>query len=64
MAFGRGIHHCVGAPLARMEAEIAFDRLLSRFGDIRLNSDEPLSYRPSTLMRGLHALPVVLGSAA
>ncbi|CAM3340206.1 cytochrome P450 [Mycobacterium frederiksbergense] len=64
IAFGRGIHHCVGAPLARMEAEIAFDRLLSRFGDIRLASDEPLSYRPSTLMRGLHALPVVLGPAA
>lgn len=64
IAFGRGIHHCVGAPLARMEAEIAFDRLLSRFGDIHLASDEPLSYRPSTLMRGLRALPVVLGPAA
>ncbi|UUO03455.1 cytochrome P450 [Mycolicibacterium novocastrense] len=63
IAFGRGIHHCLGAPLARMEAEIAFDRLLSRFGDIRLASDEPLTYRPSTLMRGLHALPVVLGPA-
>ena len=50
IAFGRGIHHCVGAPLARMEAEIAFDRLLSRFGDIRLASDEPLSYRPSTCL--------------
>jgi cytochrome P450 len=64
IAFGHGIHHCVGAPLARMEAEIALDRLLSRFVDIRLEMTGPPTYRPSTLMRGLHALPVSLRPAA
>ncbi|ANI40902.1 cytochrome P450 family protein [Mycolicibacterium vaccae] len=58
LAFGHGIHHCIGAPLARMEAQIALDRLLSRFNHIELVQDEPLTYRPSTLMRGLVHLPV------
>ncbi|MCV7298399.1 cytochrome P450 [Mycobacterium barrassiae] len=60
IAFGHGIHFCVGAPLARVEGEVALDRLLTRFGDIRLAADAPLTYRPSTLMRGLQALPVTL----
>lgn len=64
MAFGHGIHHCVGAPLARLEAEIAFDRLLSRFDDIQLSSPHAMTYRSSTLMRGLHELPVTLMPAA
>jgi cytochrome P450 len=63
IAFGHGIHHCVGAPLARMEGEIALDRLLSRYDDIRLATIGPLTYRPSTLMRGLQALPVILRTA-
>lgn len=58
LAFGHGIHHCLGAPLARMEGEIALDRLLSRYEDIRLAITEPPTYRPSTLMRGLRSLPV------
>ena len=60
IAFGHGIHHCVGAPLARMEGEIALDRLLSRYDDIQLAATRPLTYRPSTLMRGLQALPVTV----
>lgn len=60
LAFGHGIHHCVGAPLARMEGEIALDRLLSRYDDIRLAATDPLTYRPSTLMRGLESLPVTV----
>lgn len=58
LAFGHGIHHCLGAPLARMEGEVALDRLLSRFEDIRLAVSEPPTYRPSTLMRGLQSLPL------
>ncbi|BBZ36493.1 cytochrome P450 family protein [Mycolicibacterium confluentis] len=61
LAFGHGIHHCIGAPLARMEAEIALDGLLTRFSHIELAADEPLTYRPSALMRGLVSLPVELG---
>ncbi len=60
LAFGHGIHHCVGAPLARMEGEIALDRLLSRYDDIRLAITESPTYRPSTLMRGLQSLPVTV----
>ncbi|WNG88886.1 cytochrome P450 [Mycobacterium sp. ITM-2016-00317] len=61
LAFGHGAHYCLGAPLARMQAEIAFDGLLSRFDRIELARSEPLRYRPSTLLRGLHTLPVLLG---
>ncbi|CKH83803.1 cytochrome P450 [Mycolicibacterium smegmatis] len=61
LAFGYGVHHCVGAPLARMEAEIGFDRLLSRFEVMELVDSGPPRYRPSTLMRGVERLPVILG---
>jgi cytochrome P450 len=64
LAFGHGVHHCIGAPLARMEGEIAFDRLLSWFEAIDLVETEPMRYRPSTLMRGLERLPVRVGPAS
>ncbi|ASU78237.1 cytochrome P450 [Actinopolyspora erythraea] len=61
LAFGHGIHFCVGAPLARLEGEIALRRLVERFPDLKLAvPDEQLRYRPSTLMRGLEQLPVRL----
>jgi cytochrome P450 len=62
LAFGHGIHYCLGAPLARLEAEIAFRGLLERFGSIELAvpADE-LRWRPSTLIHGLESLPVRLG---
>ena len=64
LAFGHGIHYCVGAPLARLEAQIAFDRLLARFDRMRLPDDARLEYRNSTLMRGLKSLPVLFGATA
>jgi cytochrome P450 len=64
LAFGHGIHYCVGAPLARLEAEIAFAALLERFAGIRLAVPaESLRWRPSTLIHGLEALPVRLDPA-
>jgi cytochrome P450 len=61
LAFGHGIHYCLGAPLARLEAEIAFSHLLARFGSIRLAVPaESLRWRPSTLIHGLESLPVRL----
>jgi len=61
LAFGHGIHHCLGAPLARLEGEIAFTRLLERFPDLALDgAPEELTWRPSTLIRGLNHLPVRL----
>ncbi|MGH6654322.1 MAG: cytochrome P450 family protein [Actinocrinis sp.] len=59
LAFGHGIHFCLGAPLARLEARIAFETLLGRLPDLRLAvPSDQLKYRPSTIMRGLEALPV------
>jgi cytochrome P450 len=64
MAFGHGIHYCLGAPLARLEAEIAFGALLGRFASIRLAVPAgSLRWRPSALIHGLEALPVRLEAA-
>ncbi|MFC7545685.1 cytochrome P450 [Plantactinospora sp. GCM10030261] len=62
LAFGHGIHYCLGAPLARLEGEIAFGALLARFPDLTL-AREPaeLTWRPSSLIRGLVELPVRVG---
>ncbi|MDT8914382.1 cytochrome P450 [Amycolatopsis sp. PS_44_ISF1] len=61
VGFGHGIHHCVGAPLARLEAEIALGALIARFPELRLAVEpERLRYRQSTLVHGLVELPVVL----
>ncbi|BEL09621.1 cytochrome P450 [Actinoplanes sichuanensis] len=61
LAFGHGIHYCLGAPLARLEAQIAFTALMDRFPGLRLATDpDELTWRPGTLLRGLHRLPVLL----
>jgi cytochrome P450 len=61
VAFGHGIHYCLGAPLARLEAEIAFRGLLERFGSMTLAvPPDALRWRPSTLIHGLESLPVRL----
>ncbi|MEU0533982.1 cytochrome P450 family protein [Amycolatopsis tolypomycina] len=61
LAFGHGIHYCVGAPLARLEAEIALGGLLARFPEIALDAKpDELVYRRSSLVHGLEALPVRL----
>jgi cytochrome P450 len=62
VAFGHGIHYCLGAPLARLEGEIAFGALLSRFPALSLAVDPAtLRWRPSSLIHGLETLPVRLG---
>jgi len=62
VAFGHGIHHCLGAPLARLEGEIAFRALLARFPELSLAVDPAeLRWRPSSLIHGLERLPVRLG---
>ncbi|MGH3105875.1 MAG: cytochrome P450 family protein [Rubrobacteraceae bacterium] len=59
LAFGKGIHHCLGAPLARMEGQIAISTLLRRMPNLRLKgAPESLSWRPGMILRGLRGLPV------
>jgi len=60
LAFGHGIHYCLGAPLARAEGEIAVGTLLDRYDISPAAEPETLRWRASTLMRGLHTLPVNL----
>ncbi|HEX8865968.1 MAG TPA: cytochrome P450 [Lentzea sp.] len=61
LAFGHGVHHCLGAPLARAEVQLAFGALLDAFPGMRLAVDpEQLRWRTSTLIRGLDSLPVRL----
>ena len=59
LAFGHGVHHCLGAPLARMEMRIAFPALLRRFPQLALAVPyEELSFRAYHFVYGLRALPV------
>jgi cytochrome P450 len=63
VTFGHGIHHCLGAPLARLEAEMAFTELLRRFPEMRLAvapEDLHWGHGDGLVLRGLSALPVVL----
>ncbi|WP_053733063.1 cytochrome P450 [Nocardia sp. NRRL S-836] len=61
LAFGHGIHFCLGAPLARLEFDVALTQLLARFPNLSLAAEpETLVWRDSTLIRGLHTLPVRL----
>jgi cytochrome P450 len=62
LAFGHGLHHCLGAPLARLEGRIALGSLLARFPGLRLaDPDTEPRRNPGLLINGLVALPVVLG---
>jgi cytochrome P450 len=56
-AFGMGIHFCLGAPLARLEGEVAFRALLTRCPDLRLATEAP-DWRSGIVLRGLKSLPV------
>lgn len=57
IVFSYGIHHCLGAPLARVEAHVAFATLLRRMPNLRLATND-LEWRETVTLRGLKALPV------
>jgi cytochrome P450 len=56
LSFGRGLHYCLGAPLARLEAAVALSAVTARFPDARL-AGEPV-YKPNVTLRGLASLDV------
>lgn len=61
LSFGWGIHHCLGAPLARMEGAVVFNALLQRCRVIEARFDEP-EWRPTLTLRGLATLPVAVAA--
>jgi cytochrome P450 len=61
VSFGEGIHFCLGAPLARLEARIAFEAIVKRFAEIALaNPEFRFSWRGSFITRGLRELPLAV----
>jgi cytochrome P450 len=60
LAFGRGIHFCVGAPLARLEGRVAVNLLLDRYPHLRCDPQDPPVFLPTPNMTGAQRLPLVL----
>jgi cytochrome P450 len=61
LAFGKGAHYCLGAPLARLEAQIAIPALLRRAPQLRrIDPTAPVAWRGGAIVRGLESLPVLL----
>ena len=58
LAFGHGIHFCLGAPLARLEARLALEALTTRFRDIRRIPDAPIRWMESSIVYGVKNLPI------
>ena len=58
LAFGYGIHFCLGAPLARLEARLALEALTTRFRDIRRIPDAPIRWMESSIVYGVKNLPI------
>ncbi len=58
MAFGNGIHFCLGAPLARLEGQIAFNKLLAKMPNIALVPDAEIVHRKQYILRGVKSLHV------
>lgn len=65
LGYGHGVHYCVGAPLARLEAQIAIGKLIARFPDLALAvPTADLQWLPITFLRALLGLPVTTGEQA
>jgi cytochrome P450 len=63
LTFGHGIHFCLGAPLARLEAKVALRIMLDRYRDITVATDAPVEYRNPWLMVSVNKLPLDVRAA-
>jgi cytochrome P450 len=61
VSFGSGVHHCLGAALARLEGQVAIGTLARRFPDLALVDGDPPEWNGRVVLRGLERLPVTLG---
>ena len=61
LGFGFGMHHCLGAPLARLESSIALREVLDATSSFSL-ADEQVRYRPNIILRGLESLSISINS--
>ena len=59
MSFGGGIHHCLGAQLARLEGELVFTALIDRFPNLKLPDMDQVKWKQNFTLRGLTKLPAV-----
>lgn len=59
LGFGRGIHFCIGAPLARLEGRVAVNILMDRFPGLRTDPDAPPQFQPNPGMTGVRTLPLL-----
>jgi cytochrome P450 len=64
LAFGKGIHFCLGAALSRLEARVALEELARRIGSYRLSDSNDYSYHPSFMLHGLQRLDIELTAPA
>ena len=60
LAFGKGVHFCIGAPLSRLEMQVAFELIGRRLASIELDDDNDFEYHPSFMLRGLKRLDVTV----
>jgi cytochrome P450 len=64
IAFGQGIHYCLGAPLARLEARVALGIILDRLQDIQLATPWPLPPGEALILHGVRHLPLKFRAGA
>ena len=63
LTFGRGIHHCIGAPLGRLEGRIALERVVAHFSEIRLDPENPVQYMDQISSRIIQSLGILFTPA-